>query len=460
VPNYAELLIISLPNPCLPTGYRFSVVLPTQHNFGSCSSLHLPLSNKEDNMKRESCPEVVPSTFIVGPLDRHLPVFVHRITQQGYCATSLKPKIVVMNRFNRWLASRNLALVDLDEQSVIDFFKETPRPGHVRRGDHAGLLMLLDYLRQVGVTSSPPTEFRTSAWHSAAEDFARYLRKERRLSEASVLTYVRIAELFLSKTVNKQSETECDLSCQKITEFICKAARCVSPRYAQLMTCALRSLLRFLYIDGKISNDLSLCVPSVAEWKLSTLPKFLEPAQVEALLAAIVPEAEIQKRDHAILLLLARLGLRACEIAKMELDDIHWDLGQLTVRGKGGKQSRLPIAQDVGAALAEYLLNGRPRCATRRVFIRAKAPRQGFAGSVAVCDTVRRALSRAGLNPPRKGAHLLRHSLAVRMLRSGANLNEIAEVLCHCSPTTTEIYTKVDLNMLAPLAQPWPGGEA
>jgi site-specific recombinase XerD len=226
------------------------------------------------------------------------------------------------------------------------------------------------------------------------------------------------------------------------------------------MTCALRALLRFLYIDGKLSNDLSFCVPTVAEWKLSTLPKFLEPAQVEAILAAVVPDAEIMKRDRAILLLLARLGLRACEIANMELDDIHWDLGQLLVRGKGGKLSRLPIPHDVGEALADYLLNGRPRCATRRIFIRAKAPRQGFAGSVAVCDTVHRALSRAGLSPPRKGAHLLRHSLAVRMLSGGATLNEIAEVLRHCSPTTTEIYTKVDLSMLAPLAKPWPGGAA
>ncbi len=411
-------------------------------------------------MKEESRPKAVPSTATVGPLDRHLPVFVHRMTQQGYCASSLKPKIVVMNRFNRWLASRGLALADLHEQTVIAFFKESSRPGRVRRGDHAGLLMLLDYLRQVGAASSPPPELRTSTWHSTVEGFARYLRQERRLSEASVLTYLRIAELFFSETANKQSETVCDLSPRKITGFICKAARSVSPRYAQLMTCALRSLFRFLFIDGKISDDLSLCVPTVAEWKLSTLPKFLEPAQVEDILAAIVPDAEIRKRDRAILLLLARLGLRACEIVGMELDDIHWDLGQLTVRGKGGKQSRLPIPQDVGEALAEYLLNGRPRCATRRVFIRAKAPRQGFAGSVAVCDTVRRALSRAGLSPPRKGAHLLRHSLAVRMLRSGATLNEIAEVLRHCSPTTTEIYTKVDLNMLAPLAQPWPGGGA
>ena len=411
-------------------------------------------------MKRESRPETVSSTAIVGPLDRHLSTFVHRIKQQGYCATSLKPKIVVMNRFNRWLASRDLALADLDEQTVISFFKELPRPGHVRRGDLAVLLMLLDYLCQVGVTSSTSSGFGTSTWRCIVDSFARYLREERRLSEASVLTYVRIAQLFLSETMNSQTEAQCDLSCQKITEFICKTARSVSPRYAQLMTCALRSLLRFLYIDGKTSNDLSPCVPTVAEWRLSTLPKFLEPAQVETILATGGLSTEIQKRDHAILLLLARLGLRACEIVNMELGDIHWDLGQLTVRGKAGKQNRLPIPQDVGEALADYLLNGRPRCTTRRVFIRAKAPRQGFTSSMAVCDTVRRALSRAGLSPPRKGAHLLRHSLAVRMLRSGATLNEIAEVLRHCSPTTTEIYTKVDLNTLATLAQPWPGGAA
>lgn len=411
-------------------------------------------------MKRKLLPETVSSTAAGCPLDPHLSGFLDRLRQQGYCVTSLKPKIVIVNRFNRWLASQDLVLADLDEQTVFSFFKELPRSGYVRRGDLAVLLTLVDYLRQAGVTSPAPPVSATSTWQCIINSFVRYLREERGLSSTSVLTYTRMAQLFVSQATKHSMAAPSDLSSRHIREFVCKTADSVSPRYVQLITCALRSLLRFLYIDGKTSHDLSLCVPTVAEWRLSTLPKFLEPTQVETMLANCAPSTEIRKRDHAILLLLARLGLRACEIKNMELDDIHWESGQLTIRGKGGIHNRMPIPHDVGEAIAHYLIEGRPHCATRRVFIRAKAPRQGFTGSAAVCNTVRRALSRAGLSPPRKGAHLLRHSLAVRMLSGGATMNEIAEVLRHCSHTTTEIYTKVDFNMLGTVVQPWPGGVA
>jgi integrase len=156
------------------------------------------------------------------------------------------------------------------------------------------------------------------------------------------------------------------------------------------------------------------------------------------------------------LLLLARLGLRAAEVVHMTLEDIDWDAGELVIRGKARREDRLPLPIDVGRALAGYLRHGRPRCGSRRVFIRVKAPHQGFSSSVAVCDVVRRALSRASLNPPFKGAHLLRHSLATRMLRSGASMTEIGQVLRHRLANTTEIYAKVDVVALRALAEPWP----
>ena len=165
-------------------------------------------------------------------------------------------------------------------------------------------------------------------------------------------------------------------------------------------------------------------------------------------------------RDYAILLLLARLGLRGGEVVTLTLDDLHWEAGEITIRGKGGRHHRLPLPQDVGEALVTYLREGRPHCSTRRVFLRARAPRRGFSSSVAIADIVRRALERAGLHPPRKGAHLLRHTLATQMLRKGASLAEIGEVLRHQHPDTTAIYAKVDLQALRALAQPWPGGEA
>jgi site-specific recombinase XerD len=374
--------------------------------------------------------------------------------------TTLERKIFIVDRFNRWLAEQSLILGDLGEPSVFSFFKDLPRPGYVRRGDLAVLLSLIDYLRQTGAISPPPSVSTPSTWQCILKSFERYLKEERGLARTTVLTYTRIAQLFVSQTNKDPITVPIDLSSRQIREFVRNAADSSSPRYAQLITSALRSLLRFLYIDEKISHDLSLCVPTVAEWKLSTLPKFLEPDQVEDILATCGLSSEIRKRDRAILLLLARLGLRACEIKNLELEDIHWEIGQLTIRGKGGVHNRMPLPHDVGEALAHYLMEGRPHCATRRVFIRAKAPRKGFTSSAAICDTVRRALYRAELNPPRKGAHLLRHSLAVRMLHGGSTMSEIAEVLRHCSHTTTEIYTKVDFKMLGTVVRPWPGGVA
>ncbi len=162
--------------------------------------------------------------------------------------------------------------------------------------------------------------------------------------------------------------------------------------------------------------------------------------------------------DYAVLLLLARLGLRAGEVVQMTLDDIDWDGGEVTVRGKGGRHDRLPIPDDVGEALVEYLRRDRARCTSRRVFICTKAPRRGFSSSVAVCTIVRRAIERAGLPTPTKGAHLLRHSLATDLLRRGASLAEIGELLRHRSPETTALYAKVDFASLREIAQPWPGG--
>ena len=195
----------------------------------------------------------------------------------------------------------------------------------------------------------------------------------------------------------------------------------------------------------------------VASWRLSQLPKSLPAAQVERLLACCDRSLPTGKRDYAILLLLARLGLRGGEVVAMTLEDLDWARGEMVVRGKGHRLERLPLPADVGAALACYLCDVRPVCATRRVFIRMQAPQQGLART-AICCIVRRALRRAGLNPEFKGAHLLRHSLATDLLRRGASLGEIGQLLRHRQPTTTQIYAKVDIAALRGIALPWPGG--
>jgi site-specific recombinase XerD len=225
-----------------------------------------------------------------------------------------------------------------------------------------------------------------------------------------------------------------------------------------LMVGALRSFLRYLRLRGDIALDLAEVVPSVPDWRLAHLPKSIAPDEVERLLRAVDRSHPTGQRDYAVLLLLARLGLRAGEVVAMTLEDIDWEGGELLIHSKGGQQDRLPLLQDVGQALASYLREARPRCATRRVFVTMKAPRRGFAGPGAVCTIVRHALQLADLHPPRKGAHLLRHSLATGMLRRGASLAEIGEILRHRLPNTTQIYAKVDLDALRAIAPPWPGG--
>ena len=223
------------------------------------------------------------------------------------------------------------------------------------------------------------------------------------------------------------------------------------------MVGALRSFFRFLRWRGDIAIDLASSVPKVADWRLSALPKFLPADEVERLISCCPRGTVTGQRDYTLLLLLARLGLRAGEVVALTLDDIDWQAGELTVRGKGGREDRLPIPRDVGQAMATYLRQRRPRgCSTRRFFIRRRAPRRGFASSVAVCTIVRRALERAGIASPRKGAHLLRHSLATEMLRKGGSFAEIGEILRHRSVDTTAIYAKVDVTALQALAQPWP----
>lgn len=224
------------------------------------------------------------------------------------------------------------------------------------------------------------------------------------------------------------------------------------------MTTAFRSFFRFLFQKGDLQADLAASVPTVADWRLSTVPKHLNPVQVERVLKTCNRRTASGRRDYAVLLLLARLGLRANEVVALQLDDINWRAGEIIVRGKGLFHDRMPLPADVGDALTSYLRRDRPVCPTRRVFVCMKAPPRGFAGPSTLTTIVRRALARADLHPTFKGAHLLRHSLATSMLGAGATMGEIGEVLRHRAPNTTEIYAKVDFEGLRSLAHPWPRG--
>ena len=287
--------------------------------------------------------------------------------------------------------------------------------------------------------------------------FGEFLRVERGLSPSTLVNYLPIVQRFLVEQFGGDALKFDKLRAPAIHKFIVRRAQTGSLSRAKLLVTALRSFFRYLQQRGVITVDLAAAVPGVASWRLSHLPKTLQPAQVEGLLAACDLSTPTGKRDYAILLLLARLGLRGGEVVAMTLDDLDWDCGEIVVRGKGQRLARLPLPPDVGAALADYLRYVRPACSTRRVFVRMYAPLHGLHGPSSICCIVRRALTRAGLDPAFKGAHLLRHSLATDLLRRGASLVEIGQLLRHSQPTTTQIYAKVDVVALQAIGLPWPG---
>jgi site-specific recombinase XerD len=291
-----------------------------------------------------------------------------------------------------------------------------------------------------------------------AQEFAQHLHDARGLARATIVNYVPFVRGLLADRFGDGPVRLSRLSSSDVVRFVQRQAPQLHLKRAKLLTTALRSFLRYARYRGEVKLDLAAAVPAVANWSMPSIPRAIAADQVRQLLASIDRRTAMGRRDYAILLLLARLGLRSGEVAFLELDDIDWNAGQVSVRGKGGHRTTLPLPADVGAAIAAYLRHGRQPSNSRRVFLRSKAPIRGFLSQCAIGSIVRHALQRAGIQAPTTGAHQFRHALATQMLRQGASLTEIGEVLRHRSHETTKIYTKVDLEALRTLALPWPGG--
>jgi site-specific recombinase XerD len=393
-----------------------------------------------------------------GPLSEHLDAYAATVADQGYTHNSIRQQIVVIADFSRWMKQKEIAVRDLDGKVVIRFLRHRHQPQRVRRGDPKTLQRLLTMLRQIGVAKPEQPLVADNAQTRILAEFRRYLLQERGLSTATLLNYLPVVEQFLADRFHNRAPNFAMLRAPHVTGFVMRQARQLSPVRAGLMVTALRSFLRYLRHRGAIATDLAGCVPTVPNWSLSALPRFLPAAAVERVLECCDRKTSVGRRNHAILLLLARVGVRAGEVVGLSLDDIDWNTGQITIRGKGGKSAQLPLAADVGAALAAYLRHDRPRSATRSVFLRHRAPLVGLGNSSTISSLVRRALKHASVESAHTGAHVLRHSLATSLLRQGGSLDEIGELLRHQSPNTTAIYAKVDVTSLHTLALPWPGG--
>jgi len=288
--------------------------------------------------------------------------------------------------------------------------------------------------------------------------FGEYLALERGLAAGTVWDYVHAVRPFLVAVGGDGDLDLWGLSAAEVTAFV--VARCPGQARgsAKLTVTALRSLLGFMHVDGLIARSLVGAVPSAASWRLSGLPRALEPEQVGRLLGSCDRSARAGRRDFAILTILVRLGLRAGEVAGLGLEDINWRAGELVVVGKGRRAERLPLPVDVGEAVTGYLRDGRPSSAQdRALFVRVKAPHRGLTAG-GVTQVVVSAARRAGLGQIH--AHRLRHTAATLMLRAGAPLEEIGQVLRHRATLTTAIYAKVDRDTLRTLARPWPGARS
>jgi len=378
---------------------------------------------------------------------------------QGYASATAKYAMRVLAAFSTWLQRQDLTATDLNEQQVEDFLHDHPWRSRPRRSDRAVLGQLIAQLRDHGVIPLPVVEAHHCACERVTCDLQHSLLHQRCLVPATVSSSLDVVRRFLRDRFGSHPLRLEALSTHDITDFMIRQHRQYSLTYAKLHATALRSFFRFLLQAGAITTDLAQAVPTVPNWRLSGLPKFMKAEDVECLLHSGDRQTAKGQRDDAILLLLARLGLRAGEVVALTLDDLAWEAGELLVRGKGTRQERLPLPHEVGEAFVPSICEGRPPSTTRQVFIRARAPHRGCAKSQGISTIVSRALDRAGLEPALKGAHLLRHSLATQLLQNGASLVEIGELLRHQHIETTRIYAKVDQPALRALALPWPGGE-
>lgn len=385
-----------------------------------------------------------------GPLAWFADGYRSELARLGFTANSVVTHVGLMGQLSRWMSAADLAVEDLTRARIEDFL-DSRRAGGQRRVPTARVLgPLLEYLRAVGAVGPAPTCPPTPLG-DLLERYERHLGEDRGLARSTIAGHLALARQFLSQ---RRSETGVSGLCGvDVTGFLLRETERLSVGTAKKRVTELRSLLRFLLIEGLVATDLAAAVPPVAGWRDTGLPSTLARLDVPALAAACDVSNPAGRRDRAVLLLLGRLGLRACEVTRLELSELNWRAGEVRVRGKGGGEACLPLPTDVGDSIAAYLRDGRPRTECRAVFLTLLAPVRPIS-SCCVWHIVARAGERAGQGAV--GPHRLRHALAIEMLGRGAALPAISQVLRHRDLATTAVYAKVDLAALSTVARPWP----
>jgi site-specific recombinase XerD len=397
----------------------------------------------------------VPTVEVPGPLGPFVAGFVDDMRRQGFGPVAVRKHTGLVAGLSGWLVTEDLAPAGLSSAVAERFCAARREAGHTYLLTVKSLDPLLGYLR--GLDVAPPASPPVCAGpvEELLSRFRRYLEQERGLVPAAARGYVDKVRPFVARFDAPDGLELWRVDVAEVRGFVVDVCPRLGRRSAQLTVVALRSLLRFLHLDGALERSLAGAVPSVFVPRLSGLPKRLEAGQVDALLASCDTATTIGVRDLAILTVLARLGLRAAEVAGLSLEDVDWRAGELIVRGKGGRSERLPLPHDVGETIVRYLRHGRPGTAQDRgVFVRVRAPHHRLSPG-GVTYVVEAAALRAGLGQIH--AHRLRHTAASEMLGAGATLPEVGQVLRHRHARSTTIYAKVDREALRQIARPWPG---
>ena len=393
-----------------------------------------------------------------GPCGPFLNRFAEELYRAGYAEITARRHIRAAEHLLYWSGSDGIPISDFTEKIVERFDHhlnecQCPHYGHSSRlGLLNGVRLFLKCLQNAGVITTA-VEQPTSQNPILFTTFCEWMRKQRGTCDATLNNY----SLSICDLLKRLGEDPDRLEAKCLRQFVLEKSQQCGWAAAKTCTTALRMFLRFLIAEGKCSAELYAAVPVLAHWRLSSLPRYLQEEEVERIISSCDPDSPVGSRDRAILLLLARLGLRAGDILKLRLNDIDWEKAVIRLSGKERREVELPLTQEVGWALVAYLQKSRPQTDTDVLFIRSRAPFRAFASHCAVSVIVKQAMRRAGVTCPSRGAaHVLRHSVATSMLRQGASLQDIADILRHRSIETTQIYAKVDVNTLRQIALPWP----
>ena len=376
------------------------------------------------------------------------------LAHRGYAPGTIRNMLKEFGQVGRWLSAEGIKADQLNEERISEFLSVRHAAGYRRVPGARAMLPLLSFLRENGIAAEAAP--LVTPLGALLGRYRCWLVQERNLAPTTVLRYENTAHRFLEEQAATGGVFEpAALAGTDVNAFLLRECARVSSGSAKGRVAELRSILRFLYLQDITSLRLETSVPPVGGWRFATLPPpAMTAADVQLLLDSCDRSTSLGIRDFAIMMLVARLGLRSIEVARLELGDVDWRAGELVVRGKGRRLDRLPLPAEVGEALVAYLFCGRNPADAVHVFLTCRAPRGPIRADL-VGDVVERACKRVGL--PKVGPHRLRHALASELLRRGAGLVAISQVLRHQDLATTALYAKVDLGALRQVAQPWPG---